>query len=400
MNLARIPARNTTAWSPLLAIAAVLAIGIGPSLGAQESGGNSLLDPAREQKKLSPPEMTTVPSDVRDTAGLFSSDALRSARQALEKLEESTGTPVLIETVQSLKGEPIDEVAARLARRSGTQGVFILMARTESKLEVLPSRRYSEVLPRPARARVRSGFIEGFRKNDFDEGLRKGIAAIESELAIAKREKKLPQAEQPLTRDDRRNPPVLSQAASATPSRLAAVPGGSGSMGNLSQGKPLVIRDQARLTLEGARIIIGAAAERAASLNLKVNVAVVDDGGHLLSFDRMNGARPASGYTAITKATTAATFRQPTGPIPAGTASPDLLQNLSLQIAAQASGGTITTLYGGVPVVVDGQVIGAVGVGGGSGDQDAQIARAGVQAFLGELQKAEPKAASSPEEKH
>ena len=84
-------------------------------------------------------------------------------------------------------------------------------------------------------------------------------------------------------------------------------------------------------------------------MNLKINIAVVDDGGHLLSFDRMNGARPASGYTAITKATTAATFRQASGPIPAGTTNPDPLLNLSLQIAAQASGGKLTTLYGGIP---------------------------------------------------
>ena len=52
-----------------------------------------------------------------------------------------------------------------------------------------------------------------------------------------------------------------------------------------------------------------------------------------------------------------------------------------------ASGGKVTTLYGGVPVVVDGQVIGAVGVGGGSGEQDAQAARAGIQAFSDQLEK-------------
>jgi glc operon protein GlcG len=51
-------------------------------------------------------------------------------------------------------------------------------------------------------------------------------------------------------------------------------------------------------------------------LKLKVNIAVVDDGGHLLSFARKDGARPASGYTAITKAVTAATFRQETGRFP------------------------------------------------------------------------------------
>ena len=47
-----------------------------------------------------------------------------------------------------------------------------------------------------------------------------------------------------------------------------------------------------------------------------MNIAVVDDGGHLIAFARMDGARPASGYTANTKAVTAATFRQPTGPSP------------------------------------------------------------------------------------
>lgn len=110
-------------------------------------------------------------------------------------------------------------------------------------------------------------------------------------------------------------------------------------------------------------------------MDLKVNIAVVNDGGHLLAFERMDGARPASAYTAMTKATTAATFRQATGPLPAGTHDPDVLLNLSLQNAAQASGGKLTTLLGGIPVEVSGQVIGGVGVGGGTGEQDAEIAR-------------------------
>ena len=50
-----------------------------------------------------------------------------------------------------------------------------------------------------------------------------------------------------------------------------------------------------------------------------------------------------------------------------------------------ASGGKATALKGGVPVVVDGQVIGAVGVGGGTGEQDAEVARAGIDALLKEL---------------
>ena len=71
-----------------------------------------------------------------------------------------------------------------------------------------------------------------------------------------------------------------------------------------------------------------------------------------------NGARPASIYTANTKAVTAATFRAPTGPLPAGTTAPDPLFNLSLQLAALAGGGKLTTLGGGLPIIVDNQIIG------------------------------------------
>jgi glc operon protein GlcG len=364
-GLSRRRSRCVVAFS--IAPLAVLLLGSLRPAAGQERG---LIDPAEaRRRKLAPPELTVVPSDVRDNAHIFSSDSVRAARESLEQIEKSTGVPILIETIESLSGETVDEVATRLARRSGTQGVFILVARKESKIEVLASRRYSEALPRSARANVRAAFVDSFRKEDFDRGLSKGIAAIREELATAKQEGHLPKAEQPV-REETRARADLSQSASVA-----------------GQGNPLVIRNQVRLALEGARSIIAAAEHQAASMNLKVNIAVVDDGGHLLSFDRMNGARPASGYTAITKATTAATFRQPTGPLPAGATNPDPLLNLSLQLAAGASGGKLTTLYGGVPVVVDGQVIGGVGVGGGTGEQDAEIARAGIQAFLDELKK-------------
>jgi glc operon protein GlcG len=147
---------------------------------------------------------------------------------------------------------------------------------------------------------------------------------------------------------------------------------------------PLITRGRIELNLAGAETILAAARQKAVALGVKNNIAVVDDGGHLLAFSRMDGARPASGYTALTKATSAATFRQETGTLPLK-GEPDVLLNLSLQNAAQASGGKITTLKGGVPVVVDGQVIGAVGVGGGSGDQDAEVARAGIAALMDKL---------------
>jgi glc operon protein GlcG len=147
---------------------------------------------------------------------------------------------------------------------------------------------------------------------------------------------------------------------------------------------PLVTRGRVALNLAGAEAVVAAAKKKAEEMKLKVNVAVVDEGGHLLAFARMDGARPASAYTAVTKAVTAATFRQETGPLPPKR-EPDLLLNLSLQSAAAASGGKLTTLKGGVPVVIDGQVVGAVGVGGGTGEQDAEVAKAGIKALLDAL---------------
>jgi glc operon protein GlcG len=144
---------------------------------------------------------------------------------------------------------------------------------------------------------------------------------------------------------------------------------------------PLVTRNHTKLNLKGAELILAAAREKAVEMKLALNIAVADDGGHLLAFARMDGARPASGYTAQTKATAAATFRQSTGPFRLA-GEPDLLLSLAVPAAADASGGKITSLKGGVVIVVDGQVIGAVGVGGGTGEQDAEVAQAGIDAFL------------------
>jgi glc operon protein GlcG len=148
---------------------------------------------------------------------------------------------------------------------------------------------------------------------------------------------------------------------------------------------PLVTRGRVALNLAGAELISDHARLKAGEMKVNVNIAVVDEGGHLLTFARMDQARPASATTAITKATAAATMRQPTGPVKRGDAEADLLLNLALQNAAAASGGKMTSLFGGVPVVIDGQVIGAVGVGGGTGEQDAEIARAGIEALLKRL---------------
>jgi uncharacterized protein GlcG (DUF336 family) len=102
-------------------------------------------------------------------------------------------------------------------------------------------------------------------------------------------------------------------------------------------------------------------------------ISVVDAGGHLLAFVRMDGAFSQSIDTSLMKAMTAASYGIPTGDIAAGV-------DLKLAIATQ---GKRINLPGGLPVIIDGHVIGGIGVGSGSGEQDRQVANAALGALAG-----------------
>lgn len=124
------------------------------------------------------------------------------------------------------------------------------------------------------------------------------------------------------------------------------------------------------LTLEGAKKIAAAAAVEAHKHHVGGSIAVVDDGGHLLYLERWNGTFPASASVATAKARTAALFRFETQVFETAikngrnalTAVPELLP-----------------LEGGIPLIVDGHVIGAVGVSGtASSTQDVEFAKAAV----------------------
>lgn len=123
------------------------------------------------------------------------------------------------------------------------------------------------------------------------------------------------------------------------------------------------------LSLEAAnKIMAGALAEAKANKWL-VNIAVVDESGNLLSFQRMDGALVGSIDVAKGKARTAALFARPTK---------------VLEEAAKTRPGIVTLpngvlLQGGLPVVVNGQTVGAVGVSGVTSQQDEQIAEAGIR---------------------
>jgi uncharacterized protein GlcG (DUF336 family) len=140
---------------------------------------------------------------------------------------------------------------------------------------------------------------------------------------------------------------------------------------------PLITRNHPRLTAEGARAVLAAAQHRAEEIGCPMNIAIVDDGAHLLLFERMEGAKPSSIAIALVKAQAAAMRRSPTGPAMAG-------EQVNVPLAlglATASPAEQTPIRGGLPLVADGQVVGAIGVSAGSEEQDLDVARAGAAAL-------------------
>lgn len=140
----------------------------------------------------------------------------------------------------------------------------------------------------------------------------------------------------------------------------------------------MLTRNNLRLTLAGARAILAAAEKKAQAIKVPMNIAVVDDGGHLLVFARMDGVKLSSIAVALTKAVSAALRRTPSGPSPAN--EPSVLLSLGLALATE---GKLTPIRGGLPLMVEGQCVGAIGVSGGSEDEDVQVAQAGVDSLAG-----------------
>ncbi len=128
-----------------------------------------------------------------------------------------------------------------------------------------------------------------------------------------------------------------------------------------------------RLTCAGATRILDAAVRKATEMQKPQCIAIVDEGGNLLAFTRMDGAKVLSIESAMRKATTAASSRGPTGGIRG---------ELEFRLA-HATGGRLTNLKGGLPIIVDGITIGGIGVGSQTGEEDLEVAKAGVAALAG-----------------
>lgn len=118
--------------------------------------------------------------------------------------------------------------------------------------------------------------------------------------------------------------------------------------------------------------ILNAARVEAQQQGWAVAIAVVDDGGHPLALERLDGCAPIGAYIATEKARSAALGRRETK------GYEDMVNGGR---SAFLSAPLLTALEGGVPLLVDGQVIGAVGVSGVKAEQDVQVARAGIAAL-------------------
>lgn len=135
------------------------------------------------------------------------------------------------------------------------------------------------------------------------------------------------------------------------------------------------LADKKALTLEAARKIAAAAETEAKKNNWNVVIVVVDDGGHLIYLQRMDGTQTGSVEVAIKKAQTAMSFKRPTKVFEDAVAG-------GRQVILALHGAL--PIEGGLPITVGGQILGAIGVSGVKSTEDGQIAKAGAD-FAGGL---------------
>ena len=130
------------------------------------------------------------------------------------------------------------------------------------------------------------------------------------------------------------------------------------------------------ITLEDARRIIAAAEKKAAEIGQPMNIAVADAGGNLVAHVRMDNAWIGSVDISIKKAWTSRAFDITTKDLADNSQSGDQFFGIHA-----SNGGKVMIFAGGIPLKKDGQVVGAIGVSGGGGDQDHAVAEAGAAAY-------------------
>ncbi|MFJ7884770.1 heme-binding protein [Pseudomonas sp. NPDC096917] len=132
------------------------------------------------------------------------------------------------------------------------------------------------------------------------------------------------------------------------------------------------MKSKAVLSQTEVQQILAAARAEAQHNQWAVSIAIVDDGGHPLALERLDGCAPISAYIATEKARTSALGRRE---------SKGYEEMVNGGRQAFLSAPLLTSLEGGVPIIFDGQVIGAIGVSGVTSAQDAQVAKMGAQSL-------------------
>ena len=136
-------------------------------------------------------------AEVRDKAGLFSASAIKQAETDLDKIEKQYNVPVTIETIDSLEGERIAAVTTKHAEQAGAKGIYVLIAKADSRIYAEASKTYRTALTRDRLKAVDDAFVRQFEKKNFDAGLSRGVAQIEATVSETRPAARTRQAGQP-----------------------------------------------------------------------------------------------------------------------------------------------------------------------------------------------------------
>ena len=135
-----------------------------------------------------------------------------------------------------------------------------------------------------------------------------------------------------------------------------------------------------RLSLQEAKILIAGASEKASEIGVPMCIAVTDESGNLIAFERMDGGKSHSIQVATDKAFTAGAARKATHEYNAVNTPGSLAFGIHTEC-----GGRISTVGGGLPVVIDGEFVGGIGASSGTPQQDMDCAQAGIDKLLASL---------------
>ena len=135
----------------------------------------------------------------------------------------------------------------------------------------------------------------------------------------------------------------------------------------------MFIADAKRLTHAGAKTMVDTAVAKARAAGIAISCAVVDAGGHLVAFERMDGGRFHTQNSSTTKAVCAASNKRNTGSTGAVGQSLDVLHALGLALAAGPE--RWTAMEGGIPIMAGSECVGGVGVAGGNWEFDEKVAK-------------------------